>query len=70
MASHSRLLGRVKDLLPLMQLLNLTTYGNGYMTMINTIQELENLIIEYRGDQNARIAIRECIEIIKKNEGK
>jgi Ca2+-binding EF-hand superfamily protein len=40
------------------------------MTTINTIQELENLIIEYRGDQNARIAIRECIEIIKKNEGK
>ena len=40
------------------------------MTMTNTIQELENLIIEYRGDQNARIAIRECIEIIKKNEGK
>jgi len=50
--------------------LNLTTYGNGYMTMTNTIQELENLIIEYRGDQNGVNAIRKCISIIKKNEGK
>ena len=38
--------------------------------MTKTIQELENLIIEYRGDQNARIAIKKCIKIIKKNESK
>jgi hypothetical protein len=54
-----------------MQLLKQTTYGNGlHMTTINTIQELENLIIEYRGDQNGVNAIRKCISIIKKNEGK
>jgi hypothetical protein len=70
MASHSKLLGKVSDLRQQMQLLNLTTYGNGYMTMTNTIQELENLIIEYRGDQNGVNAIRKCISIIKKNEGK
>ena len=39
------------------------------MTMTKTIQELENLIIEYRGDQNGVNAIRKCISIIKKNEG-
>jgi hypothetical protein len=60
----------VSDLRQQMQLLNLTTYGNGYMTMTKTIQELENLIIEYRGDQNGVNAIRKCISIIKKNEGK
>ena len=37
---------------------------------IKTIQELENLIIEYRGDQNGVNAIRKCISIIEKNEGK
>jgi hypothetical protein len=60
----------VSDLRQQMQLLNLITYGNGYMTMTKTIQELENLIIEYRGDQNGVNAIRKCISIIKKNEGK
>ena len=38
--------------------------------MTKTIQELENLIIEYRGDQNSINAIKKCISIIKKNEGK
>jgi hypothetical protein len=38
--------------------------------MEKTIQELENLITEYRGDQNGVTAIRECIAIIRKNEGK
>lgn len=38
--------------------------------MTKTIQELENLIIEYRGDQNSVNAIKKCISIIKKNEGK
>lgn len=37
--------------------------------MNKTIQELENLIIEYRGDQNGVTAIRECIAIIRKNSG-
>jgi hypothetical protein len=38
--------------------------------MEKTIRELENLIIEYRNDQNGVTAIRECISIIRKNEGK
>ena len=38
--------------------------------MTKTIEELENLIIEYRGDQNSINAIKKCISIIKKNKGK
>jgi hypothetical protein len=40
--------------------------------MDKTIQELEKLFLEYKNsnDQNAYIAVRECISIIKKNEGK
>jgi hypothetical protein len=38
--------------------------------MEKTIQELEALIIEYRGDLNGVHAIKECIQIIKKNGGK
>ena len=39
--------------------------------MEKTIQELEDLFWEYKNtnDQNAYIAVRECIEIIRKNEG-
>jgi hypothetical protein len=39
--------------------------------MNKTIKELEDLFLEYRNtnDQNAYIAVRECIEIIKKNNG-
>jgi hypothetical protein len=37
--------------------------------MEKTIQELENLIIYYGGDHNAIIAIKQCIEIIRKNKG-
>lgn len=37
--------------------------------MDKTIKELEALIVEYRGDLNGIHAIKECIEIIKKNKG-
>ena len=37
--------------------------------MDKTIKELEALIVEYRGDLNGVQAIRECIQIIKKNKG-
>jgi hypothetical protein len=37
--------------------------------MEKTIKELEDLIISYRGDLHATIAIKECIKIIKKNKG-
>jgi hypothetical protein len=37
--------------------------------MEKTIKELEDLIIYYGGDLHATIAIKQCIEIIKKNKG-
>jgi transcriptional accessory protein Tex/SPT6 len=38
--------------------------------MQNTLKELEDLFWEYKNsnDQNAYIAVKECIEIIKKNQ--
>ena len=37
--------------------------------MSKTIKELEDLIIYYGGDLHATVAIKQCIEIIKKNNG-
>jgi hypothetical protein len=36
-----------------------------------TVKDLEELFWEYRNtnDQNAYVAVKECIEIIKKNKG-
>lgn len=36
--------------------------------MKKTIEELEELIAYYGGDLSATVAIKQCIEIIKKNE--
>lgn len=36
--------------------------------MKDTLKELEELIAYYGGDLSATIAIKQCIEIIKKNE--
>jgi hypothetical protein len=39
--------------------------------MEKTIKELKDLFLEYRdsGDQNAYIAVEECIQIVLKNKG-
>ena len=36
--------------------------------MEKTLKELEELIAYYGGDLSATVAIKKCIEIIKKNE--
>jgi hypothetical protein len=36
--------------------------------MEKTLKELEELIVYYGGDLSATVAIKKCIEIIKKNE--